>query len=62
MVAGIKGSTHKKIPVLLDALGKGLDDGAKPLVALLRDILDGVERSLQDLPRRCRRRPRPPCW
>ena len=38
MVAGVKGNARKKIPALLDALGCGLDDGAKPLVALLRDM------------------------
>ena len=49
MMAGVKGNARKKIPALLDALGKGLDDGAKPLVVLLRDMLDAVERSLGDL-------------
>ena len=48
-MAGVKGSARKKIPALLDALGKGLDDGAKPLVVLLRGMLDAVERSLSDL-------------
>lgn len=52
MVQGVKGKARKKIPALLDALGQGLDDGAKPLVALLRDMLDAVERSLADLERR----------
>ena len=28
MVAGVKGKARKKIPALLDALEKGLDDGA----------------------------------
>ena len=51
MVAGVKGNARKKIPALLDALGKGLDDGAKSLVVLLRDMLDAVERSLADLER-----------
>ena len=51
MVAGVKGNARKKIPALLDALGKGLDDGAKPLVVLLRNMLDAVERSLADLER-----------
>ena len=51
MVAGVKGNARKKIPALLDALGKGLNDGAKPLVVLLRDMLDAVERSLADLER-----------
>ncbi len=37
-LAGVKGNARKKIPALLDALGCGLDDGAKPLVALLRDM------------------------
>ena len=37
MVQGVKGKARKKIPALLDALGQGLDDDAKPLVALLRD-------------------------
>ena len=49
MMAGVKGNARKKIPALLDALGKGLDDGAKPLVVLLRGMLDAVERSLADL-------------
>ena len=52
MVAGVKGNARKKIPALLDALGCGLDDGAKPLVALLRDMQEAVERSLADLERR----------
>ena len=52
MVAGVKGNARKKIPALLDALGYGLDDGAKPLVALLRDMQEAVERSLADLERR----------
>ena len=52
MMAGVKGKARKKIPALLDALGKGLDEGAKPLVVLLRDMLDAVERSLADLERR----------
>ena len=52
MVQGVKGKARKKIPALLDALGQGLDDGAKPLVVLLRDVLDAVERSLADLERR----------
>ena len=52
MVAGVKGRARKKVPALLDALGKGLDEGAKPLVVLLRDLLDTVERSLADLERR----------
>ena len=52
MVQGVKGKARKKIPALLDALGKGLDDGAKPLVVLLRDMLDAVEQSLEDLERR----------
>ena len=34
MVAGVKGNARKKIPALLDGLGCGLDEGAKPLVAL----------------------------
>ena len=42
MVQGVKGKARKKIPALLDALGKGLDEGAKPLVVLLRDMLDAV--------------------
>ncbi len=52
MVAGVKGRARKKVPALLDALGKGLDEGAKPLVVLLRDLLDTVEWSLADLERR----------
>ena len=52
MVAGVKGKARKKIPALLDALGCGLDDGAKPLVALLRHMQESVERSLADLERR----------
>ena len=52
MVAGVKGNARKKIPALLDALGCGLDEGAKPLVALLRDMQAAVERSLADLERR----------
>ena len=51
-MAGVKGKARKKIPALLDALGKGLDEGAKPLVVLLREMLDAVERSLADLERR----------
>ena len=31
---GVKGKARKKIPALLDALGCGLDEGAKPLVVL----------------------------
>ena len=46
MVAGVKGKARKKVPALLDALAQGLDDGAKPLVVLLRDMLAAVERSL----------------
>ncbi len=52
MVAGGKGNARKKIPALLDALGCGLDEGAKPLVTLLRDMQEAVERSLADLERR----------
>ena len=52
MVEGVKGRARKKIPALLDALGQGLDAGAKPLVVLLREMLDAVERSLADLERR----------
>ena len=52
MVAGVKGKARKKLPALLDALGHGLDEGAKPLVVLLREMLDTVERSLADLERR----------
>ena len=52
MVTGVKGKARKKIPALLDALGCGLDEGAKPLVVLLRDLQDAVERSLEDLERR----------
>ena len=52
MVAGVKGKARKKVPALLDALAQGLDDGAKPLVVLLRDMLAAVERSLADLERR----------
>ena len=52
MVAGVKGNARKKIPALLDALGCGLDDGAKPRVALLRDMQEAVERSLADMERR----------
>ena len=52
MVAGVKGNARKKIPALLDALGCGLDEGAKPLVTLLRDMQEAVERSLADLERR----------
>ena len=44
MVAGVKGKARKKIPALLDALGCGLDEGAKPLVVLLREMQDAVER------------------
>ena len=40
MVAGVKGKARKKVPALLDALGQGLDEGAKPLVGLLREMLD----------------------
>lgn len=39
MVVGVKGKARKKIPALLDALGQGLDEGAKPLVVLLRKML-----------------------
>ena len=49
MVADVKGKARKKIPALLDALGHGLDEGAKPLVVLLREMLDTVERPLADL-------------
>ena len=49
MVAGVKGNARKKIPALLDALGCGLDDGAKPLVVLLRDMQEAVERSLAEM-------------
>ena len=52
MVAGVKGTARKKIPALLDALGRGLDDGAKPLVVLLRDLQEKVERSLEEMERR----------
>ena len=52
MVTGVKGKARKKVPALLDALGHGLDEGAKPLVVLLREMLDAVERSLADLERR----------
>ena len=53
MVAGVKGKARKKVPAaLLDALAQGLDDGAKPLVVLLRDMLAAVEGSLADLERR----------
>ena len=52
MMAGVKGKARKKIPALLDALGEGLDEGAKPLVVLLRGMSDEVERSLADLERR----------
>ena len=52
MVAGVKGKARKKVPALLDALGQGLDEGAKPLVVLLREMLDAVERSLAELERR----------
>ena len=52
MVAGVKGTARKKIPALLDALGRGLDDGAKPLVVLLRDMQEVVERSLEEMERR----------
>ena len=52
MVAGVKGNARKKIPALLDALGCGLDDGAKPLVVLLRDMQEAVERSLAQMERR----------
>ena len=52
MVAGVKGNARKKIPALLDALGCGLDEGAKPLVTLLRDMQEAVERSLADLEQR----------
>ena len=52
MVADVKGTARKKIPVLLDALGCGLDEGAKPLVAPLRDMQEAVEGSLADLERR----------
>lgn len=45
MVAGVKGKAHKKVPALLDALGQGLDEGAKPLVGLLRDRQRGSGRS-----------------
>lgn len=49
---GSRARRRKKIPALLDALGQGLDEGAKPLVVLLREMLDAVERSLADLERR----------
>ena len=52
MMAGVKGKARKKVPALLDALGQGLDEGAKPLVGLLREMLDAVERSLAELERR----------
>lgn len=52
MVVGVKGKARKKIPALLDALGQGLDEGAKPLVVLLREMLAAVERSLAELERR----------
>jgi transposase len=52
MVAGVKGKARKKIPALLDALGHGLDEGTKPLVVLLREMLAAVERSLAELERR----------
>ena len=52
MVAGVKGNARKKIPALVDALRQGLDEGAKPLVVLLRDMLDAVERTLADMERR----------
>ena len=47
-----RGNARKKIPALLDALGCGLDEGAKPLLTLLRDMQAAVERSLADLERR----------
>ena len=52
MVQGVKGNARKKIPALLDALGQGLDEGAKPLVVLLRDMQNAVEQSLAALERR----------
>ncbi len=52
MVQNVKGNARKKIPALLDALGRGMDDGVKPLVVLLRNMLGTVERSLEDMERR----------
>ena len=51
-VAAAAEAEEETVPALLDALAQGLDDGAKPLVVLLRDMLAAVERSLADLERR----------
>ena len=59
MVARVKGKARKKIPALLDALGCGLEEGAKPLVVLLRDMQESVERSLAEMERRAAPEPAP---